>query len=373
MSNRLQNNKIRRIFESDEPQTTYQKLLKIAQSTEDPNITFDEEIVFNFTYNQRTPRKSMITLNFDTDEDYFQLFYETEDNPKYMERIINDRRYYDRFEFESSDYIWEDWKEGYILMDFNDENILKLKDILLMVNPELADFNPNLDDKSSSIARFLHNTFEREIDYILDERWQLVNDCKVQSEQNNIKKDMCDRLFNYGIFSKGDCFETYVTSVNILISLYEETKNFDVDLYEMLKQVAINTQAPDYYEYYYETSCDNWEEVSTAFNQEISKRLDEILDRIENSDEFNFNRDLFKLYSKEVYNNYQINRWYELPYNKEYSFRLVRVEPANDRIVLFFQKPNSQQEKRSYNLEGFIDFLHNPELFENKIRKIRKI
>jgi hypothetical protein len=51
----------------------------------------------------------------------------------------------------------------------------------------------------------------------------------------------------------------------------------------------------------------------------------------------------------------------------------VRVEPANDRIVLFFQKPNSQQEKRSYNLEGFIDFLHNPELFENKIRKIRKI
>ncbi len=61
MSNRLQNNKIRRIFESDEPQTTYQKLLKIAQSTEDPNITFDEDIVFNFLYNQRTPRKSMKT------------------------------------------------------------------------------------------------------------------------------------------------------------------------------------------------------------------------------------------------------------------------------------------------------------------------
>lgn len=373
MSNRLQNNKRRRIFESDEPQTTYQKLLKIAQSTEDPNITFDEDIVFNFLYNQRTPRKSMITLNFDTDEDYFELFYENDDNPRYMDRIINDRRYYDRFEFESSDYIWEDWKEGYILMDFNEENILKLKDILLMVNPELADINyDNLNQNSSSIARFLHNTFEREIDYILDERWELINDCKLKTEQNTIKHDMCDRLFNYGIFSKGDCFETYVTSVNILISLYEETKNFDADLHQMLKQVAIDTQAPDYAEYYYETSCDDWNEVSTAFNQEVSKRLDEISDRIENSDEFNFNRDLFKQYSKEVYNNYQINRWYELPYNKEYSFRLVRVEPSNDRIVLFFQKPNGQ-EKRSYNLEGFIDFLHNPELFENKIRKIRKI
>ena len=206
----------------------------------------------------------------------------------------------------------------------------------------------------------------------MDERWELINDCKLKTEQNTIKHDMCDRLFNYGIFSKGDCFETYVTSVNILISLYEETKNFDADLHQMLKQVAIDTQAPDYAEYYYETSCDDWNEVSTAFNQEVSKRLDEISDRIENSDEFNFNRDLFKQYSKEVYNNYQINRWYELPYNKEYSFRLVRVEPSNDRIVLFFQKPNGQ-EKRSYNLEGFIDFLHNPELFENKIRKIRKI
>jgi glycosyltransferase involved in cell wall biosynthesis len=98
-----------------------------------------------------------------------------------------------------------------------------------------------------------------------------------------------------------------------------------------------------------------------------------LVKRLEKNELFG-NKELFNKYHKYVFGPYKTHKWYNVPHNEKNQFMILQADVKEDRILIAYEVSEPfKREQRSYNLEGFLNFLHNPELFESKIRKIKKI
>jgi hypothetical protein len=354
---------------------TYSTLLAISKGeyTESFNrkvIKINDDLASYIRYNETNPHKSVVFLQFEDSESYFKLFEYDDDEISYMERIVNDRRYYSNFSFEDPSYTYESFNEGYLLYDFNEENKQKLKKIRDVISPGADIFNNT--DEGEKFCKLLDGMFDREVSRIVDEYHELMEKCKIESEQQNIKNELCDVLNEYGIIQR-QCFSEYITTINILLSLYKQTKRFDLDIHGLLSEFGHKISVTEFYEYYYETQCDFFDDFSENFNRGVSGYLDDIIEKIEDENLFG-NKELFNKYHKYVFGPYKTHKWYNVPHNKKNQFMILQADVKEDRILIAYEVSEPfKREQRSYNLEGFLNFLHNPELFEGKIRKIKKI
>ena len=54
------------------------------------------------------------------------------------------------------------------------------------------------------------------------------------------------------------------------------------------------------------------------------------------------------------------------------TFRIIKIDPKTNKIhVVVSKKGEYQGEQRSYDFENFDQFLHQPELFENRFVKVK--
>ena len=65
---------------------------------------------------------------------------------------------------------------------------------------------------------------------------------------------------------------------------------------------------------------------------------------------------------------YSIDKWYRTPKDDNTTFKIISINPNENKIIINVQKQKvgNGVEKRSYNIDDFITFLHQPELFESK-------
>ena len=354
---------------------TYSTLLSISKG-EYPEtfnrkvIKIDDELASYIKYNESSPHKSIVYLEFSDTESYFNLFDYDSDDINYIDRIINDSRYYSNFSFEDSSYTYDSFKEGYLLNDFNEENKKKLNQIRDIISPGLDIFINH--DEGGKFCELLEEFFDREVSHIVTEYHDLMEECKLKSEQQNIRNELGDVFDELGIIQR-ECFREYITTVNILLALYKETKRFDLDIHGLLSEVGHKMRVTEFYEYYYETQCEFFDNFSKNFNSRVSTYLDDIIEKTEDDNLF-ANKELYYKYHKYVFGPYKTHKWYNVPHNKKNQFMILQADVKADRILISYEVGSPfKREQRSYNLEGFLNFLHNPELFESKIRKINKI
>ena len=71
---------------------------------------------------------------------------------------------------------------------------------------------------------------------------------------------------------------------------------------------------------------------------------------------------------------YDLNRSYKLTRgNPSESFRIQKIDPTTNKIFLtYYKQGGTSGEPRTYTLEEFNNFLHIPELFENKVLNFKK-
>jgi hypothetical protein len=112
-----------------------------------------------------------------------------------------------------------------------------------------------------------------------------------------------------------------------------------------------------------------------SVNRNAKYELEKILEEIEDSDKYP-NLIKFRKIVDEVLSQYDLNKYYDLKRGTDSEgFRITKLDPVTNKIFLSYHKSGLTQGKsevRSYTLEEFQDFLHNPELFENKILNFRK-
>ena len=364
----------RREFESDLPDEVksvvdnivgqsdiYKLLLAVKNGEKVTNNQMDraDELIWKFIYNERNPNKSMVKLQFDDMEDYLKLFDLDEYDISFAESVYS---YYDGANFIDYDHGYNEWNEGYLLYQFSDDNLTKLKQILRLISPSTAKLETDEDKEESS--KLLEKMFPNEIDYIISDWTDEENNCKNRAAKEWIESESCDYFSKYGVIRQ-DCFSQYYTTVGILLSFYNNVGDKTLTLREVL--TVIGHQDSDiggWDENRWEIYCSDFDEKS--FNESVGRQLDKIFEKIEDSDEFIDVYEYSNIFNR-ITKNYHLNNRYETKSGRE--FFIIKIDPATNKIVVqVFKKDGGGLEDRSYTEEEFNNFLVSPELFEGFIR-----
>jgi hypothetical protein len=364
----------RREFESDLPddvksvvdnivgQSDVYKLLlsiKNGEKVTSNQMERADNLVWKFIYNEKNPSKSMVKLQFDDMEDYLKLFDLDEYDASFAESVFS---YYDGANFIDYDHGYNEWNEGYLLYQFSDDNLTKLKQILRLISPPTAKLDTDEDKEQSS--KLLEKMFPNEVDYIITDWTDEENSCKNRAAKEWIESDVCDYFSNYGLIRQ-NCFSQYYTTVSILLSLYNNVGDKTLSLHEILKNIGHrDTNIGGWDENRWEIYCNDFDEKS--FNNSVENQLDKIFEKIEDSDEFIDVYEYSNIFNR-ITNNYHLNHRYETKSGREFFIR--KIDPATNKIIVqVFKKDGGGLEDRSYTEEEFNNFLVSPELFEGFIR-----
>jgi hypothetical protein len=362
-----------KIYELIGVSSTYNILKRISGGEDIDEYKFSniDDLIGGFKFNKNNPGKSMVTLNFDDHEDYFKLFDLGEGDLWFLKALFSSY-HYDSIGFYHSDTGYQDWDEGYLMRDLNEENIEIIKQILIYIKPNLAELNN--DDQYKEASVLLRDTFSRQTENIIDDYSHEKDSGMQKAAEEEIREELCEPFQNYGLFAKSGCFYTYVTTVNVLLGMYNISKERHVDLKGMLSKIGHTMSVGPYEEYMYEYGSGEFDIDSV--NRNAKYELEKILEEIEDSNKYP-NLIKFREMVDEVLSQYDLNKYYNLKRgtNTE-GFRVTKLDPTTNKIYLTYYKSGltrgSESEVRSYTLEEFRNFLHNPELFENKILNFRK-
>lgn len=349
---------------------TYGTLKRISGGEEIDRYELNniDGLIGDFKFNKNNPGKSMVTIKFDDHDDYFKLFDLTEGDIWFLNTLFHS--YHNDYMFYSSDTADSDWDEGYMIMDFDNDNLELFKKILVYIKPDIAKLET--DDEKSEASKILLDTFGDSIESIINDYANERDNCMQRQAEADVRGELCDPFINYGLFAKSGCFYTYVTTVNVLLGMYNIAKERHTNLYGMLSKIAHTMSIGPYEEYMYEYGCNDLDTVS--INNNAKFYLEKIIEEIEESDRFP-NLAAFRETVASVLSKYDLNRSYKLTRgNPSESFRIQKIDPKTNKIHLTYYKSAGLLggEQRTYSLEEFNNFLHIPELFENKVLNFKK-
>ena len=329
-----------------------------------------DDLVSDVRYNQKSPENSMITIKFDDYNSYFELFDLNEYDVSFCNRLFGGGYYSSENEFYYNDMGDSDWREGYLMYEFNQENLNKVKEMVTLLSPEISDMDrQSFNEVASAI---LYDTFNYEVDEIIYEYVNLKNQCSERSARKDIESELGDPFMTYGIFEKTP-FRIYVTTIKVLLSLFKMSGKKNGSIKDVLSFFTKQKSVGPYEEYRFEFGCYDFDDES--FQKEVEKQLEKMSEKLYDSDMF-VDIEKYREIIKKVLSVYPINKTFRLPVDKEKTFRILKVDPKTNRIIVEYTNYKGlkgKKEKRSFSLEEFFNFLYTPELFEQKVLKFEKM
>jgi hypothetical protein len=336
----------------------YPLLIKIqnGEYVSERELEDADELIYDFKYTPKAPFKSKITLRF-YDDDYIRLFDPSDDDMWYYNSITGN---YDTYEFESEYQVTEDFQEGYIEQFFSDENLVKLKQILLIILPDAVELDT--DEKREFAGKKLYDMFPDEIDNIISDYVSEMNQCKSRTFEKEISDSLCNQFFDYGIFTE-TCLTQYFTSVGMLTALYETMGDTTLTIKELLFKIGSDMDRVGWSDYIYEYGCDDFDDES--LDRYVSDYLDKIIDKLDDNSQYPDIHEYSELY-KRLSSKYNLDGRYFTKNKRDFFYR--GIDPKTNRILIQVFKKEGGLENRSYTEEEFNNFLVSPELFEGFIR-----
>ena len=336
----------------------YKLLVKIANGEEVSSRELEntDDAVYDLTFAPKAPFKSKIVLHFDDDE-YIKLFNPSDDDMWYYNAVTS---YYDTYEFEDEYQLIQDFQDGYVNMYFNGENLVKLKEILSIILPDATDLDT--DEKKEAACKKLYDMFPNEVDNIVSDYAAEINACKTRGFTKEIKENLCNAFFNYGIFTR-HCLIEYYTSVGMLLSLYDGIGDKTLNISELLFEIGSEMDLVGWSDYIHEYDCYDFDNES--FDRYTSGYLNKIMEQLEDESKYVDIYEYSELYNRLALK-YKLNGRYSTKNNREFFYK--GINPENNRILIQVFKKEGGIEDRSYTEEEFNNFLVSPELFEGFIR-----
>ena len=345
----------------------YSALAMISRGTEMDKYELGrlDDLIGGFKFNSTKPENSMVTIQFDNEE-YFKLFGISRYDIDFLTSLFGSGYYYGENVFYYSDMGDNDWNEGYLMRDFNEENIGKVKEIISYLSPEVA--ASENDDFFINASKILSDTFDREIGNIISEYTQIKNECHEVTAKKEIEAELGNPFMNYGIFEKTP-FYKYVTTVKVLLALFKMSGKKNGTIHDVLSYLAKSKNVGPFEEYRYEYGCDDFDDET--FQNEVERQLEKIEEKMFESDMFS-DIEGYQEIIKKVLSKYKIGKSFRLPKDKEKFFTIEKIDPKTNRIIgtyASYKGLTGRKEKRSFSLEEFNNFLYQPELFESKRNK----
>jgi len=208
------------------PTNTYEFLKQIAKG-EDSGYNrwnYPDDLIHDIRINEKNPLASQITLDFDKDSDFLEILGVDE----------NDAWTYNYIMYgDSSDWDWytyrDEWKEGYILDGFNNENKEKFEKIVrLSLSPKTS--------VRSDILNGILGIYEDQVENIISAYANENERCQIDGAKEIIRRETEKPFDRFGIIEvwHGSRFKT---TVGILLNWYRMLKMEDDDIKHLLKSL----------------------------------------------------------------------------------------------------------------------------------------
>jgi hypothetical protein len=322
------------------------------------NQILSSDIVSGFEQNENDRGESLVEFSFDGLDDFKKVIDLSDDDEWFLGML--DSSYYNDYDFYGMDTDSE-WSEGYMLDRFNESNTELLREILKFILPEYTNADLSDDEIRSNIAKTLDNMFESEVDNIKSEYQTEMNRAAETGARNTVESELCDYFERYGIKkSSENCFDEYQTTINNLIKLFEEHQPGKNTIKSLLKTITEDDSVGGWSENSYEMI--DWEAFDEeGFQREVERNLERMKEEIEENENFLQYKEVFDAITK----NYEIQRWYNLPRNKDTSFRINGID-IDDLTISVTLRGKMGVSKYSFtDVDEFYSFLYNYKLFDD--------
>lgn len=332
----------------------------------------DDEHVSYINQNYDNIKASTVIIKFDEEEDFlYTLGVEDHDDVWTYKRFNN--YYYDS----DIDYYRyeEDFKEGYLLGNFDESNEEKLNNILRFLNPSL------IGAEKSEIGKFLIQAFPGEVDDIIYEYGSRDQECIQREVRNVINGETKNPYIRFGIkeINNGSKYET---NVGILYHWYKQLRCPTYDLKELLTLLVsryTKTNIGNWYELEYNSYCDDFD--NEGFQSSVSRILDNIMEEIEDSDKYS-DIESYKNLLDKVIELGGFKKRLTTPKDDTINYVIMDIDPTTNKAHLRVQYDTNHPDydgsirsitkDRSVDLEGLNLFLYHPELFKESRMIIKR-
>ena len=300
--------------------------------------------------------QSVIKLGFNDDK-FWKSVGLHEDDVWFM-KMINS--HYSDYEFMDSYSVKEDFNNGYtIFYELNDDNIEKLKLISRYIFPKKFDLEN--EEFRSDFAEKLLTSFKRQTQDILDDYQTEKNREMTRVAQERIGKEL-DNYFNeFGFTYIPD--DEFTTTVANLIMWYIRENAIHEPIEKLLpkifssSRISVGGWQENSYEYQ-----DSKEFDSVSFNNYVERKLDEIIERIEDGADSDFDVKDYVAMVDRISKKIEVGKWHNLPKKKDVRFYIENFEMNPNKVVVKLSRALQQRELK-LSEENFYHLLYQPTLF----------
>jgi hypothetical protein len=300
--------------------------------------------------------QSVIKLGFNDDK-FWKNVGLHEDDVWFM-KMINS--HYSDYEFMDSYSVKEDFSNGYtIFYELNEDNIEKLKRISRYIFPKKFDLEN--EEFRSKFAEKLLSSFKRETQDILDDYQSEKNREMSHVAQKSIQKELNDYFNEFGFTYIPD--DEFTTTVANLIMWYIRENAVHEPIEKLLPKIfssskmSIGGWQENSYEYQNSEEFD-----SVSFNNYVERKLDEIIERIEDGADSNFDVKDYVAMVDRISKKIEVGKWHNLPKKKDVRFYIENFEMNPNKVVVKLSKALQQRELK-LSEENFYHLLYQPTLF----------
>ena len=310
-----------------------------------------------------------VTLNLDfnlRNLDFWDVFdwNEGDGDKMYLDMALSSYGSADYFDEYSAE---EDWKEGYMFSNFDDEQMDKLQTYMKIINPKLYECSLELKNRYSDkcgpqVAEFLSAAFDREVGNIISEYTYDMNQDTEQGIREYLEKDYSDIFAEYGLPMTGTFYKKQVSLNNLIKAYRKYNPNFNLPIHGLLRKIVQieNIDPPSIADSIYEFKNSNHEYTSTY------NAIEKLLDTMEET--INENENL----SGDYVDHYDFikklggfDNWFVMPGDDRYNIKITDLDMEDDRVTFGLQNvvdPGNFKKMR-LPFEKFKDFIYNLQLF----------
>jgi hypothetical protein len=300
--------------------------------------------------------QSTIKLGFNDDKFWGRVGL-SDDDVWFMNAINSP---YSDYEFIDSYSIKEDFRNGYsIFHELNEDNIEKLKQISRYIFP--MKFDLENDEFKSGLSEKLLSSFKNETQDILDDYQSEKNREMTQVAQESIEKELTNYFNDFGFTYVAD--DEFTTTVANLVMWYIKENMVHVPIAELLpkifqtNKIDVGGWLDNSYEYQDSEKFD-----SDSFNNYVGRKLDDIIEKIEDGYDDNANIQEYIDMVDRLSRKFQLNKWFNLPKKREVRFAIENFEMNPNKVVVRLQK-DLKQRTLKLSEENFYHLLYQPTLF----------
>lgn len=269
--------------------------------------------------------------------------------------------YYSNYEFIDSYQVESDFKEGYGLWRYVNEDNRKLFEKIskFVFNKEL-DFND--EESLGEFGKFLLDTYPTETERILSEFATEKNHEMSQVAQEHMQTDIKREIANLGYNIRNN--DTIVLTVGELTELFLRYDGSHLPIKKLFQEIHgdedgsnIGGWSEDIYDY----QKDEYFNFD-SFNRDVEWNLEKIVDSLEDE----MGEDKIREFTKMVSNitkRFNIGVMYSLPKNGRYKFRIDGFDRETMKIIVNIIK-DGKRKIIKLSEENFFNLLYQPELFD---------